>query len=95
MAMRDSDIKKWNNIIDNELQPALNQGLTIPEACEKIGYTKARVYHVIKQLGRAIQYTDLDGNPIKGKRVRELVEASTKAGKRTFKEVQVCKVRIL
>lgn len=93
--MRDSDVKKWKNIIEQELKPALNEGLTMAEACKRIGYTNKRVYDVIKELGLRIEFTDLDGNPIEGKRVRTLVETSTKAGKRTFKEVQVRKIRLV
>ena len=93
--MRDSDIKKWKNIIEHELKPALDEGLTMSQACKRIGYTNKRVYDVIKTLGLRIEYVDMEGNPTNGNRLTTLVPLPSRAGKRTFKEVQVRKIRLV
>jgi len=93
--MRDSDVKKWKNIIEQELNPALYEGLSMEEACSKIGYTKANVYRVIKTLGLRIEYVDLEDNPTEGKRLKIHVPYGGRGKNRVFKEVQVRKIRIV
>lgn len=92
--MRDHNKQKWMKIIENEVAPMLDKGLTVADACRKIGYTRAQLYSMLSELGYKVEFVDMDGNPTSGTKLYKVVREQREK-REVFSVVSVRRARIV
>lgn len=92
--MRDHNKQKWVDIIEKELNPMLDKGLTVSDACRKIGYTKSWLYAMLPELGYKVEFVDMDGNPTSGTKLYKVVR-ERREQREVFSVVSVRRARIV